>query len=70
MKRIWRNKKTGKLYQVLQKVINTTNEVDGQEMVHYIEYNGVTVSPRKPGTISFVREINEFKEKFEQIKDL
>ena len=55
---IYKNKKTGKLYQVGSgiKVINTTNDQDGQEMVMYVD-------PKKPFQI-FVREKKEFSEKF------
>lgn len=52
---IYTNKKTGKQYRVLSTVINCTNSQDGQEMVLYV----------KDGKM-FVREINEFFEKFEE----
>lgn len=51
---IYKNKKTGNEYKVLFTVINCTNAEDGQEMVAYIG-----------GGKIFVREINEFFEKFE-----
>ena len=60
----YKHKKTGKLYQVGGgiKVINTTNDHDGQEMVMYVD-------PKKPFQI-FVREIKEFNEKFTLIRKI
>lgn len=64
MDRIYKHKKTGKLYQVGGfpgiSVINTTNAQDGQEMVMYID-------PKNPKKI-FVREKKEFNEKFELVR--
>lgn len=51
---IYKNKKTGKEYKVLFTAINCTNAQDGQEMVVYLGEGKI-----------FVREINEFFEKFE-----
>ena len=59
----YKNKKTGKYYQVGDvqlRVINTTNAQDGQEMVMYID-------PLNPTKI-FVREKKEFNQKFQLIK--
>lgn len=57
MKSLWRHKKTGNIYEVsYMEVINCTNAQDGQIMVLY-----------KRGGKTFVREINEFKEKFEPV---
>lgn len=53
----WRNKKSGETYWIIDSVIiNCTNNEDGQLMVLYSKDNKY-----------FVREKNEFKEKFEQI---
>lgn len=51
----WRNKKTSRIYEVVGCVLNATNAMDGQIMVHYGE--------------TFVREIGEFKEKFEKVQN-
>ncbi len=50
------NKKHGELYTALGEVTNATNAQDGQVMVLYINYKGQL----------FVREKEEFDEKFEQ----
>ncbi|SJZ65460.1 hypothetical protein SAMN02745174_01192 [Cetobacterium ceti] len=55
MKNLWRNKKNGKLYEVLSTAINATNKDDGVIMVLY------TIDNRL-----FVREYNEFLVKFER----
>jgi acyl carrier protein len=60
MKRIYKNKKTGKFYTVLcEDFINATNAQDGQRMVYY-------VGEKKYGSGDnrFVREYDEFHEKF------
>ena len=55
-----KNKKNKKLYTVLNtNIINCTNEQDGQKMVLY------TGSDKEGCLQIFVREINEFFEKFE-----
>lgn len=51
--------KTGNTYFMCNIVTNTTNENDGQAMVLYYSMTG----------ISFVREFNEFIEKFERYKE-
>jgi len=54
--------KSKTIYYALKVVTNTTNAQDGQKMVHYVkEGGGVFSSP------NFVRELSEFKEKFEKI---
>lgn len=50
------HKKTGKLYVALGVIINATNACDGQKMVLYANEHGMT----------FVREYEEFWEKFER----
>jgi hypothetical protein len=57
-KEIFKNKKTGKLYDVCTSddIINTTNANDGQRMIIYTD-----------GEKFFVREIVEFCEKFERV---
>lgn len=56
MNKLYRNKKNGNLYIYHGEVINCTNENDGQVMVSY----GSMEKGEK-----FVREKNEFFEKFE-----
>lgn len=51
--------KTGKTYFMCDIVTNTTNEYYGQAMVLYYSMTG----------IRFVREFNEFIEKFERYKE-
>lgn len=48
------NKKTGKVYTADEVVTNTTNDCDAQQMVYYWSETGDT----------YVRELNEFLEKF------
>lgn len=50
--------KTGKTYFMVGMVTNATNENDGQQMVLYYSKNGMC----------FVREVNEFIEKFNRYK--
>lgn len=57
----YRNKKTGNVYVVLGQVTNATNAQDGQEMVLYARDEGWARSQK------FVRDINEFTEKFEEV---
>jgi len=57
MKGQWKNKKNGKTYLFLNEAINTTNENDGQIMVHYTD-----------AIEKFVREKKEFSEKFEPVE--
>lgn len=63
---IYTNKKTGHKYKVLFEALNCTNAQDGQEMICYIRHRDgeVIVDDLEPTTI-FVREKNEFFEKFE-----
>jgi hypothetical protein len=59
----YKHKKSGRIYEVVsKKIINATNNVDGQIMVMYI-------GEKKDGSGKgvFVREFNEFHEKFEKI---
>ena len=60
----WTNKKNGKLYRVLRSdIINATNDAIAQTMVLYYVYEPVDVPELAP---LFVREINEFQEKFQE----
>lgn len=66
---IYKNKKTGHLYSVMihGKVINTTNNVDGQIMISYFKikyHNGVKIVDF---SIEFVREKKEFYKKFVKV---
>jgi len=54
----WEHVKTGNIYNVINVVINTTNENDGQTMVLY----------QREGMM-FVRESKEFLEKFVKRND-
>ena len=60
---IYKNKKKGTLYKIRGTAINCTNAQDGQEMFLYepLEQTG--------GHLTFVREKNEFYEKFELIEN-
>jgi hypothetical protein len=51
-----RNKKNNKLYEIIGDVVNTTNELDGQIMVLYTD-----------GKSMYVREKEEFNNKFENV---
>ena len=53
------NKKTGKKYTKVFECVNTTNSDDGKIMVLY--------HPVKTKAKMFVRELNEFNEKFETV---
>lgn len=55
---IFRNKKTGNLYRLLFTSTNCTNKDDGKLMIIYTD-----------DTRIFVREAEEFFEKFERVKD-
>ena len=58
----YKHKKSGRIYEVVsEKIINATNNVDGQMMVMYI-------GEKKDGSGKgvFVREADEFYEKFEK----
>ena len=59
---IYKHKKTGKIYQVGGgiKVINTTNNQNGKEMIMYI-------IPNKPFEI-YVKEKGEFEREFTLLK--
>jgi hypothetical protein len=54
----YRNKKNGKVYIVLGEVIDCTNERDGTVCILYTDEKKL-----------FVREKNEFFEKFEKVKE-
>lgn len=56
---LWVNKKTGDKYRVFDETINATNAQNGQLMVAY--RNVLNTSK------TFVREVNEFLEKFRSI---
>ena len=49
------HKKTGNIYHIIGKIINATNNRDGEEMILYTDGKNV-----------YSREINEFYEKFEK----
>lgn len=51
-----RHIKTGNIYQYVDSAINATNEVDGQKVVIY-----------RNDRLTFVREQDEFWEKFEEV---
>jgi hypothetical protein len=54
MKKLIKNKKTGKTYTVLHwSAIDTTNKRDGTNVIIYTDHKNV-----------FVRELREFNEKF------
>lgn len=60
---LYRHLKSGRIYEAISlNAINATNEQDGQIMVIYI-------GEKKDGSGKgvFVREINQFMEKFEKI---
>jgi len=55
---LWRNKKTGNLYIIIDKVKNATNSVTGNKIMYlYAEVGKLDTK--------FVRETMEFEEKFE-----
>lgn len=56
----YRHRKTGNIYLVLNVVTNATNAQDGQEMILYQRDND-------PGSPFYVRERDEFSQKFEKI---
>ena len=60
---IFRNKKTGVMYDVCDDlgIINATNDQDGQKMILYAD--------AKTGEHVYVREKKEFFEKFEKMED-
>lgn len=58
----YKHKKSGRIYEVVSKsIVNATNAVDGQIMIMYI-------GEKKDGSGRgvFVREADEFHEKFEK----
>ena len=55
---IYKNNKNGKLYCYLNIVINCTNDYDGQVMILYERED-----------MQFVREFNEFHDKFTLVSD-
>ena len=55
---MFRHKKTGNIYTIVDTAINCTNSQDGQVMVIYKNNNDQI----------FVREIREFNDKFEKIE--
>lgn len=56
----YKNKKTGAEYQILCIACDTTNTRDGTPVVMYVNHS--TDGP----DIAFVRDLEEFKEKFER----
>lgn len=56
----YKNKKTGKFYAMLAAGVDCTNSRDGLMVVVY--------SPEDDQHMIFVRERNEFYEKFEEVK--
>ena len=63
---IYTNKKTGHKYKVLFEALNCTNAQDGQEMVCYVRHqDGEETIDASDLAKIFVREKNEFFEKFE-----
>ena len=58
---LYRNKKKGTLYKLIGTAINCTNAQDGQIMLIYEPYE------QKEEHLVFVRERNEFYEKFELV---
>ena len=58
MVRPWRNKKTGKVYELISFGIDVTNARDGLQVAIYTAGEGTM----------FVRELTEFYEKFEEVK--
>lgn len=54
----WKNKKTGKRYVIVDTAIDKTNERSGLKVIIYRHEDGNGI---------FVRELNEFYEKFERI---
>jgi hypothetical protein len=63
--RTYQNNKNNKMYIVIAKVTNTTNEQDGQKMVLYraLDKNGMQ-------GLMYVREETEFDSKFTSIGEL
>ncbi|MBF0192504.1 MAG: hypothetical protein HQL99_15405 [Magnetococcales bacterium] len=59
MNRIYRHKKTGKLYVLLAHAVDCTNERDGTGVLIY--------HPCDDGHSIYVREHEEFKDKFELV---
>jgi hypothetical protein len=58
---LYRNKKKGTLYKLIGTAINCTNAQDGQIMLIYEPYE------QEEEHLVFVRERNEFYEKFELV---
>lgn len=59
--RLYRNKKTQQYYRIENIAVDCTNDRDGRSVIVYI----------RDGTYSpvFVRDLEEFKEKFEEVND-
>ena len=58
----WVNKKSGRTYLARRLVTNATNAQDGQTMVEYEPLSSLIDATARP----YVRELNEFLEKFER----
>lgn len=56
----WKHKKTDNVYVLIFNALNCTNAQDGQKMVLYRRHNTDINADHE----YFVREVNEFKEKF------
>lgn len=65
---IFQNKKTKKFYKLLGTVINTTNAQDGQIMFVYSSLEDIIEDVYETRKV-FVRERQEFLEKFELVED-
>lgn len=63
----YKHLKTGNLYTVLGIVTNCTNAADNQEMVLYKRLSATDCS--SPLEFCFVREKNEFNEKFQLMEE-
>lgn len=63
-KDLWKNKKNGKLYEVLNRnILNCTNAQDGQVMFLYRVYSDKVLNP-DGSEMLFVRSKEEFEIKF------
>lgn len=66
-KDLWKNKKNGKLYEVLNRnILNCTNAQDGQVMFLYRVYSDKALNP-DGSEMLFVRSKEEFEVKFTKV---
>jgi len=63
---LWKHTKTGNVYVLIFHALNCTNAQDGQAMVLYRRHDPDITGDMK----YFVREFNEFKQKFEQLQEI